>query len=188
MAQQLLSAAHSGDVAQLASLLHSSPELINVQDNNGFTPLALAAEKGHLPVVRKLLADWNIAAATTAADLATDRFVAVDAATSAGNTPLMWAAARGHLEVLTYLLHNDAECLHANETGDTSLMWAAASGHANIVALLIRHHLDNSAGLLRASINVAPEDWGEGRCDEGNAVLWQRTQKGQSSNQIVTLF
>eukprot|EP01043_Picozoa_sp_COSAG02_P096258 COSAG02_NODE_32563_length_514_cov_1.081928_1_plen_93_part_01 len=74
-----LSAAHNGDVARLQQLVGSRPELVNIQDSNGFTGLALAAEKGYDKACKVLLGANS----------------QVDARTTTGNTPLMWAAARG---------------------------------------------------------------------------------------------
>ena len=67
-----LSAAHNGDVHRLQSLVTARPELVTIQDSNGFTGLALAAEKGHAPACEALLQANS----------------QVDAKTTVGNTPV----------------------------------------------------------------------------------------------------
>lgn len=67
-----LSAAHNGDVRRLQSLVTARPELVNLQDSNGFTGLALAAERGHAPACEALLQANS----------------QVDAKTTVGNTPV----------------------------------------------------------------------------------------------------
>lgn len=118
-----LSAAHNGDVARLQQLVASRPELVNIQDSNGFTGLALAAEKGYAKACEVLLRANSL----------------VDARTTTGNTPIMWAAARGHTAAAQVLLSHSADITLANENGDSALMWGAAAGHVDILQLMLRH-------------------------------------------------
>ena len=65
---------------------------VEKRDGRGATTLFIAIEKGHLEVVRELLA----------------RGAAVDAQTLVGATPLFIASERGHLEVVIELLARGA--------------------------------------------------------------------------------
>ena len=116
-------------------------EKVSVNDHNGFTGLALAAEKGHVPACRLLL----------------QARAEVNTTTETGNTPLMWAAGRGHIEVVSLLLKSGANACSANTPqGDTALMWASAQGRTS-VARTIMHHCDEMerSGPLPAGIATA---------------------------------
>jgi len=63
----MLSAATNGDVGQLTQLLKNNAENIKVKDNDGKSPLHLAAENGHVEAV-KLLLDKKAKAAIEARD------------------------------------------------------------------------------------------------------------------------
>eukprot|EP01048_Picozoa_sp_COSAG05_P014825 COSAG05_NODE_1714_length_4230_cov_2.565723_4_plen_436_part_01 len=115
-------------------------EKVSVNDHNGFTGLALAAEKGHVPACRLLL----------------QARAEVNTTTETGNTPLMWAAGRGNIEVVSLLLKSGANACSANTQGDTALMWASAQGRIS-VAWAIMHHCDEMerSGPLPAGIATA---------------------------------
>lgn len=91
----------------------------NMQNSAGDTPLRLAAFRGALPVVKKLvkghalvnIPDW---------------------------TPLMYAAYNGHAEVVTYLLENSAEVNAQAHNGFTALIAASKGGYENIVIALLK--------------------------------------------------
>ena len=51
----LLDAALTGDLAAAAAILTKHPALVNCRDDRGITPIMLAAEAWHLPIVELLL-------------------------------------------------------------------------------------------------------------------------------------
>ncbi|GFE54249.1 ankyrin repeat-containing protein [Babesia ovis] len=89
----LFSLVVSGDVPMIESLLEDKPELVNVRSPEGLTALHLAADRGHIKVVKCLLkygADMN----------------AVD---DNNDTPLLVAAAAGNRPVVDLLLRGGAD-------------------------------------------------------------------------------
>ncbi|KAF8421802.1 ankyrin repeat-containing domain protein [Tirmania nivea] len=73
-------------------LLERNDVDINATDNNGRSPLSLAAGRGHEAVVRLLLERND---------------VDVDSNDKYGRPPLLWAAGRGHEAVVRLLLEHD---------------------------------------------------------------------------------
>jgi ankyrin repeat protein len=115
------------DDAEIASALVKAGANVNAADENGETPLTLAAANGNLNIARLL-----IAARTN-----------VNAARWTGDTPLMIAAQAGNPELVKLLLDSGAEVNVAeSRMGQTALMWAAAEGNAGAVKILIEHGAD----------------------------------------------
>ena len=110
---------------------------VNHADQDGFTPLFVAAQIGHLEVARALVTELG-------AD--------VNQATQDGFTPLHIAAQQGHLEVVRALVTElGADVNQAKQDGVTPLMVAAAAEHEHVVKWLARHG---------ANISVSSEDYG----------------------------
>eukprot|EP00435_Cladocopium_sp_Y103_P041722 s331_g11.t1 len=93
----------------------------NVKDNNGQTPLNLAAGKGHTEICSILVA----------AD------VDVNVTGHNGSTPLHDAALGGHADVVKLLLEGKARVILINNDRMTALHLAASGGHADAVKLLL---------------------------------------------------
>ena len=96
---------------------------VNAKDQNGRTPLQLAALKGHKEVAELLIAKG--------ADL--------EAKTNSGWTPLVVAAVRGHKEVVELLIAKNANVNAKNNGGETPLDWAIQRKRTAIAALLRKH-------------------------------------------------
>jgi ankyrin repeat protein len=92
---------------------------------DGATPLNMAAENGHLEVVRCLVRDGG---------------AAVDQANQNGQTPLMIASGQGHLAIVRFLVRKGgADVNRADSRGVTAIMGAAEGGHERVIKYLTRH-------------------------------------------------
>jgi len=100
----------------------------SIQNNDGWTALHYAAEKGHLEVVNLLLSHK---ANTSEED-------------NSGSTALHYAGYYGHLEVVNCLLSHGADTSIQNRTGCTVLYCAVNNGHLKVVKCLLSHGADTS--------------------------------------------
>ena len=123
---------------------------INTRNRNGETALSLAAYKGKLPFVKRLVeagadvnlygwppliyASFNGHAAVV--DYLLKKGAEVNATTANGSTALLFAARFGHLEVVELLLQNNADPNIANERGATAIDWALKTENTDIADLL----------------------------------------------------
>jgi len=114
-------AAERGDPGALEKLLAADATLVNVKDKDGRTPLHVAAQAGHKPVVELLVA--------RGADL--------NARDEDSRTPLHLAAAEGHKDVVEFLLDKGADVDVKDKAAWTPVHWAAYRTHKEVVALLI---------------------------------------------------
>ena len=104
---------------------------VNAKDNLRFTPLMLAAQEGHLPLV----------------DLLVLRGADLDLANNEGATPLIKAAQNGRLEVIKFLVEKVAVVDQPANDGGTALDHASLDGHLDVVQFLLSaganiNHLD----------------------------------------------
>ena len=91
-----------------------------VQPMDGSSAVCMAAQNGHLEVVRVLI----------------EAGASVDQAMEDGRTPLFLAAMKGHVEVVRALVEVDADKLVRTCRGDTALSIAQYFGHKGVVDLL----------------------------------------------------
>jgi len=155
-------AVKNNESAKVRELIKNNPDLVFSKDEDGFTPLHLAAANGHKEIVEFLL--------TTKAD--------VNARDNAGSTPLHQAAAAEgqHSDIVELLLKHGADVdaadrqwltpLHYatltdnqgavrsllnyganpnakdNKVGDTPLILAAGKGYKEVVEVLLAHGAD----------------------------------------------
>jgi ankyrin repeat protein len=109
---------------QVAELLASWPQIkTEVRNANDESPLMLAALKGYLPLVKKLVAND--------ADV-----------NKPGWTPLHYAATGGHVPILEFLLDESAYIDAESPNGTTPLMMAAMYGSPEAVKVLIQAGAD----------------------------------------------
>ncbi|XP_045504663.1 uncharacterized protein LOC123701284 [Colias croceus] len=139
--QDLLDAARKGDERSVEKILaqitkRSGPFTslrrgagVNVQDDNGYTPLHHACLRGHKEIVRLLL---SVDASPCVAD-------------KKGATPLHLAAWKGDSDIVAMLLaHNNppVNVNHVTLDQETALLMAAQFGFVNVVAQLIARGAD----------------------------------------------
>lgn len=123
---------------------------INTRNRNGETALSLAAYRGKLYFVQRLVdsgADVNLYGwppliysafngHTTVAEYLLKKGAEVNATTENGSTALLFAARFGHIEVVELLLLNKADPNIANERGATAIDWALKTDNTDIADLL----------------------------------------------------
>lgn len=110
---------------------------INTRNRNGETALSLAAYRGKLYFVQRLVdsgADVNLY----------------------GWPPLIYAAFNGHTAVAEYLLKKGAEVNATTENGSTALLFAARFGHIEVVELLLKNKADPNIANERGATAI---DW-----------------------------
>jgi len=137
---------------RVATYLLNQPE-VQVEHRNakGESPLMMAALKGRLPMVKKLIErqaevnkpDWaplhyaatNPAEGSVAiVDLLLEHHAYIDAQSPNGSTPLMMAALYGHARVVTLLLESGADPLLKNEQGLTAIDFARRASRESVAA------------------------------------------------------
>jgi ankyrin repeat protein len=109
------------DLQIIRALLKDNPNLVFSIDDNGRTPLHLAAMLGHKELAEFLLANK----------------AEVNAKANAGFTPLHLAAATGKRDLVEFLLTNKAEINSKNNYDFTPLHFAAQNGHNDVVVFLL---------------------------------------------------
>jgi len=117
-------AVYRDDIEMSASLIEAGAR-VDLANNYGVTPFALAARNGSAAILGQLLAAGS--------DPNDPRH-----AVNASETPLMVAARSGQADAVEVLLDAGAD-IDAQESwnGQSALMWAAAEAHDQVVALLV---------------------------------------------------
>jgi ankyrin repeat protein len=123
-----------GDLPKVKSILQNDPYLINSKDNDGLTPLQIAAREGHVEVCRYLLDSG--------------------ASVVSGFSALHYAAWKGHLDVVKLLLSRRFE-VNALTSGsrDTPLHLAVIGGNCEVVKLLLSEGADAD---FRDALGMSP--------------------------------
>ncbi|KAK6024357.1 putative septum site-determining protein MinC [Ostertagia ostertagi] len=125
----LLNAAHKGHTEVVKILLESGANVdfpdsahVNlIDEEDGLTPLIVAAGRGFTAVVERLLA-------ADAQVNACDKF---------GSTALIWAARKGHLPIVQMLLNAGAEVDAVGMWSSTALMLATKGNYLSVVDLIL---------------------------------------------------
>ena len=160
--KQLLSAALAGDENRVSELLSEVEDGTNVnyQNSDGWSPLHVAACKGHANIIRLLHQAGAELAPRTQFKL----------------TPLHWAAYRGQQEcvMLLLLLGAEIDILYPNKW--TSLHWAAAKSKTDIVKLLLECGAETE---LKENfrVNSSWEEYYLTMTEVGRALLAQEIQR-----------
>jgi len=125
-AKALLHACAVGDVAKARRLVEVERADVNKATTDGETPLLVAAQLGHLAVIKYLVQQG-----------AYKNNARVD-----GVTALLMAANKGHFQVVRYLVEQGADKEKAMDTGETPLYIAAKKGHLVVVQYLTEQGAD----------------------------------------------
>jgi ankyrin repeat protein len=115
-------AIEKGDADQVRNSLRAWPDLLEAQDEKGWTPLHVAAANG-----RKELAQYFLGLKANP-----------HAKTKFGWQPIHLAASKGDAEIIGLLLSFGARANEKTSTDETPLHLAARGGHANAVRALLR--------------------------------------------------
>jgi len=113
----------NGDAAGVAAELAKFPDELNLPEDDGLTPLHLAASNCHTNVVLLLL----------------DKGANINVKASDGATPLHLAAQEGCADVVQVLLDRSAEVNPRDNQGRTPLT-RAEQWHQNSTALILKQH------------------------------------------------
>jgi len=108
-------------MAKVGVALLGAGAAVNQATSDGFTPLSISAQHGHVEVVQVLL----------------DANAAVNQANETGESPLFIAVNGGHVDVIQVLLGAGAAVNQARNDGLAPLNLAAHNGHGEIVVVLL---------------------------------------------------
>lgn len=118
--EEIFYATRNANITKIRELLTGGVN-VNVNDDHEWTPLHVAALKGHVQVAEFLI----------------QRGADVNADDVDGWTPLHIAALKGHNDVIKLLLQNHAEVDAGESEGWTALHIAAKGNHPEVVTTLI---------------------------------------------------
>ena len=116
-------AAAAGDVPQMEQLLASGAN-VNATDDEGVTPLMIAATSGCADAVRTLLEK------------------APGTAITADTTSLVFVAWSGHPDIMLMLLEHGLRVDAVDKAGETALVVAASKGDVEMARILLDHGAD----------------------------------------------
>ncbi|KAF6112679.1 ankyrin repeat domain 6 [Phyllostomus discolor] len=165
LSERLLIAAYKGQAENVVQLINKGAKVAVTK--HGRTPLHLAANKGHLPVVQILLKagcdldvqdDGDQTALHRATVVGNTEVIAaliqegcaLDRQDKDGNTALHEASWHGFSQSVKLLVKAGANVLAKNKAGDTALHVAASLNHKKVVKILLEAGADgtivNNAG------------------------------------------
>lgn len=110
---------------------------IDIQDNEGLTPLMLAVANNHIDVVRLLLSNN----------------ANVEIKDNDGQTALMLASLNGYYEIANLLIENGANCNIQDKRNLTALTLAVANNQIDVIKLL----LNKGAKINNLTIEIAQQ-------------------------------
>ena len=177
-------AAQFGSLQDVEKVLKQDPTALNMQDEEGMTPLAGAVVQAQVDVVRLLLekgADPNIpnkngltplehacgrdqAAGMALAELLVARGAAVNPTNKTDwRIPLLeWAISSDNAELVKFLIEHGADVKAKSPNGDTPLHTAADRGDMEIAELLVACGADVNAKIIGGTTPLHKAAWGGG--------------------------
>jgi ankyrin repeat protein len=148
----VMTAAFAGDSARLTELLKMDESLVKLRNQDGMTPLQVAAREGHRDAVQTLIA---AGANINTIDSPTRLY-----RSSRGWTPLHYAVLAGKTDIAKLLLDKGAEVNPVDYRGrHTPLHLAAFAGNVELVTLLLEHKADRTLrdSEKRSALDLAKE-------------------------------
>lgn len=159
MAAEIHDAVNDNDIERVMALLDVDPSLLNSRDDDGMTPLNIAAFNGNKEIACELLkrnaniniGDYDnsqpihlaaISGNVQIAELLLARGADVNAQDNNGSTPLTFAAGRRRIDMVGFLLSKGANPLFQNRQGMTAIFFA---GTPEIAALILERGADVNA-------------------------------------------
>ncbi len=175
-AQDIHQAAGKGDVAKVKEFLAKNPELLNIKDVQGNTPLLIATNGGQKEVVEFLITKGaNLDSANTymytplhysilrkhiaIAEILIEAGANPNIPNVWGSTPLHTCAGGNYLKEAEFLIKHKAGVNTKDEIGETPLFVAARFRHKEMILLLIKNGADVDArdNVGRTALFVAAE-------------------------------
>ena len=169
-------AAKKGELEKIQKILDENPELLDIPDKSGFTPLHWAVIYGKKDMIEyllgrgadikghnKALRGWTplqaalFAHNNTVADLLAAHGALEDLARKEGMTYLYLAASSGNASLIEKLIEKGTPAAATNKYRDTPLHKAAAKGQIEAAETLLKHGAEIDAKNLKgeAPIHVA---------------------------------
>ena len=110
-------------IRNIVKFFKNDTEQLTLKNKTGKNAMIIAAQKGHLELVKALyILGANI-----------------DETDSEGKTSLYWASSNGHYATVQYLLSLGADSGKSNKERMTALMIASQKGHSETVRILIKY-------------------------------------------------
>jgi len=170
LSQNINELAKKGDIVKVKALLGKKPELVNIKNKEGWSPLHYASFHGHNEVAELLIvrgADINaldnfkctplhravLRGHMKIAKLLVESGADINKKSAFGETPLFYAVRSGHKKVAEYLILRGADVNVREGDGHAPLHLAAALGHKEIVDLLILNNADMN---VRRRYDITP--------------------------------
>jgi ankyrin repeat protein len=154
----VIAAARDGSLVRLRALISAGADM-NVKDSEGWTPLMVAALKGHAKTVVLLLSHG----------------AHIETKNNSGWTALRFASSVGDTEMMTLLIGYGADVNSRDDHRQTILMQAAEDGNISSVRELLE------AGADKEARNLAHESALSIALHNGHAEIVQLLKKSSSS-------
>jgi len=116
----------SGNLDNTKAQLKRNPDLVNVKDSRGFTPLIFATYFDKEDIAKSLI----------------EHNAPIDAKDASGNTALIGVCFKGNISLASYLIEHGADVNATNTNGTTPLIFSAMYNKINNVKLLLENHAD----------------------------------------------
>lgn len=126
-AKNIFDIARTGTVSEVKDLMKKNPNVINENNESGFSPLILACYRGNVEVAKFLI----------------DNVKDINYKSKEG-TALSGLSFRYNKELVEYLLKKNADPNIADANGTTPLFWAVNSGNKELTELLLKYKADKT--------------------------------------------
>lgn len=124
-AKSIFDVARSGTVSEVKELMKQNPDIINQNNENGFSPLILACYRGNVEVAKFLM----------------DNVKDINYKSQEG-TALAGLSVKYNKDLVEYILTKNANPNITDSTGSTPLFWAVKFGNKELIELLLKHKAD----------------------------------------------